>query len=395
MPARPHVRSRRAAAAAALALAAALAGCRTQPEAEARDAARAPAPPGVVVPRSDSAFAAAVARLSEPGGYFDSDNLVSNESSLLHVLSALERQGTQGGAYVGVGPEQNFSYIAAVRPAVAYIIDIRRDNLLQHLWYKVLFEQAANRGEFLLLLTGRPVPADVGTWADLTVDELVARVDAAAPTDASRAAARARVAGRLATLGVPLDDDDRATIARIHDAFIADGLDLRFTSYNRGPRADYPTLRDILGARDREGAQRGFLTSEARFGVVQALQRANAVIPVVGDLAGAHALPAIGAELERDGHAVSVLYASNVEFYLMRAGTFNAFARTAAALPRDERSVIVRSCFGYACGPAHPNVMEGHRSVQVAQTLDAFAAAHEAGALTTYGALVRHAVLAP
>src|SRR5690349_13815408 len=113
---------------------------------------------------SDSAFAALSARISEPGGYFDSDNLISNESSYLHVLGAMRRLGVSGGAYVGVGPDQNFSYMAQVRPRIAFIIDIRRDNLLQHLLFKSLFEMARNRAEYLALLTGRAVPNDVTKW---------------------------------------------------------------------------------------------------------------------------------------------------------------------------------------------------------------------------------------
>jgi hypothetical protein len=34
--------------------------------------------------------------------------------------------------------DQSFSYIAAIRPAVAFMIDIRRDNLLMHLMFKAL-----------------------------------------------------------------------------------------------------------------------------------------------------------------------------------------------------------------------------------------------------------------
>src|SRR6185503_4496484 len=81
-------------------------------------------------------FAALVQQLSEPGGDFGGDNLISNEQSYLRVLPALARAGATGGAYVGVGPDQNFSYIAQVKPSVAYIIDIRRDNLLLHLLFK-------------------------------------------------------------------------------------------------------------------------------------------------------------------------------------------------------------------------------------------------------------------
>jgi hypothetical protein len=58
------------------------------------------------------------------------------------------RDGTRtvpGRAYVGVGSEQNFTYIAATRPVIAFIVDIRRGNLDLHLIYKVLFELSADR----------------------------------------------------------------------------------------------------------------------------------------------------------------------------------------------------------------------------------------------------------
>src|SRR5688572_9427141 len=105
------------------------------------DTAAFRAPPAPIpVERVDSAFAKLVARLSEPGGYFDSDNLVSNELSYQHVMGAMRRLKVGGGAYIGVGPDQNYTYIARVRPKIAYMIDLRRDNLLQHLLYKSLFD---------------------------------------------------------------------------------------------------------------------------------------------------------------------------------------------------------------------------------------------------------------
>nr|NIP59803.1 hypothetical protein [Gemmatimonadota bacterium]NIR80234.1 hypothetical protein [Gemmatimonadota bacterium]NIT86509.1 hypothetical protein [Gemmatimonadota bacterium]NIU30368.1 hypothetical protein [Gemmatimonadota bacterium]NIU35250.1 hypothetical protein [Gemmatimonadota bacterium] len=63
--------------------------------------------PARALTAADSSFAALVERLSEPGGYFDTDNLISNETSYLHVIGALERLGVTGGAYIGVGPDQN------------------------------------------------------------------------------------------------------------------------------------------------------------------------------------------------------------------------------------------------------------------------------------------------
>ena len=79
---------------------------------------------------STAEFAGLVERISEPGGYFDTDNLISNERSYLHVVPDLREAGVAGGAYLGVGPEQNFSYIAAIDPEIAFIVDIRRDNAL-------------------------------------------------------------------------------------------------------------------------------------------------------------------------------------------------------------------------------------------------------------------------
>src|SRR5690606_22900840 len=98
--------------------------------------------------------------LSEPAGFFPSDNLLSNETSFLHVVPKLQQFRTPDQAYVGVGPAQNFTYIAHSRPSLAFILDIRSDNRLHHLYLKELFLAASNRWEYLSLLLGRPLPRD-------------------------------------------------------------------------------------------------------------------------------------------------------------------------------------------------------------------------------------------
>src|SRR5262249_38625920 len=98
---------------------------------------------------SASQFSRLVPETSQGDGFFRSDNFVSNETSYLHIVDKLEQLGAKGGAYVGVGPEQNFTYIAKVRPRIAFIVDIRRQAVLQHLMYKALFHLSANRAEFL------------------------------------------------------------------------------------------------------------------------------------------------------------------------------------------------------------------------------------------------------
>jgi hypothetical protein len=106
----------------------------------------------------DHLFWQFIDEMSEKGGVFTSENPVSNESNFQVVLTRLKERVKPGGVYLGVGPEQNFTYIAALKPSIAFIIDIRRQNLLQHLMYKAIFEIAEDRATFLSLLFSRRRP---------------------------------------------------------------------------------------------------------------------------------------------------------------------------------------------------------------------------------------------
>src|SRR5687768_15681105 len=103
----------------------------------------------------DSTFWSMVNELSEPGGYFHSDNFVSNELGFQYVIPEMMSAVGTGGVYVGVGPDQNFTYVAALRPRIAFIVDIRRQNMLQHLMYKALIEMSSDRADFLGRLFSR------------------------------------------------------------------------------------------------------------------------------------------------------------------------------------------------------------------------------------------------
>jgi hypothetical protein len=313
-------------------------------------------------------FAAVVARLSEPGGYFDTDNLISNESSYLHVIGALARYGVQGGAYIGVGPDQNFSYIAAIRPRIAFIIDIRRDNMLQHLMFKALFANARNRVEYLALWLGKPAPANVGSWSEKSIDVIVAYMDSTPSTAASANAARAVVLADVKHMGLTLTAADLATVERFHSAFINAGLSLRFTSTGRAPQSYYPTLRQLILERDLEGKQSCYLGHESNYQFVKSLERRNLVIPIVGDLGGNKALPAIGAYMAQRGDKLSAFYASNAEDYVMRDGNFFVYAASIAAIPHNSNSVFIRSLFG----GQHPETVPGYYSTQLLQRVDVF-----------------------
>src|SRR5215472_4610519 len=117
----------------------------------------------------DEEFWRIVTQLSEAGGIFQAQ-LMSNEDSAQFVIPALQERTKPGGMYIGVGSEQNFTYITAIKPRLAFIIDIRRDNLLEHLMYKALFEMSKDRADFLSRLFSRKRPA--GLDSNSTVNTL-------------------------------------------------------------------------------------------------------------------------------------------------------------------------------------------------------------------------------
>ena len=323
-------------------------------------------------------FAAQIAALSEPGGYFDTDNLISNERSYLDVLPDLQRANVRGGAYVGVGPDQNFSYITAVRPAVAVILDIRRDNLLLHLLFKALFATSRTRVEYMALLFEREIPEPPAAWQQKSIQELVAYIDAAkVPPAAALDARRVKIRDRIKSFGVELTAADLQTIDRFHRRFGEAGLGLLFQSTGRAPQAYNPTYRQFMLTTDHTGRHGNFLATEDGFQFLKALQARDLLIPVVGDFAGPKALAAVGKFLADRNERVSAFYASNVEFYLFRYGTFPRFVANLGQLPRASNAVMIRSIFN------------GGGSASVTQPLGELVDGFAQGRFRQYAELVR------
>ena len=301
-------------------------------------------------PQPRTTFAAEIASLSEPSGYFDTDNLISNERSYLEVLSDLDAKNVRGGVYIGVGPDQNFSYIAHVKPSIAFILDIRRDNLLLHLLFKALFEQSHTRIEYLALLFGRAVPADANSWRAAPIARLAEYIDKSEAEPKYVDELRARLDRVVKGFGVPLTSDDLATIDRFHRRFMRSALELQFETFNRPGQGYYPTYRDLLLATDRTGRQGNYLASEDTFQFVKSLQDRDRIIPVTGNLSGPSALVAIGRTMSEKGETLSAFYASNVEFYLERQGGYLRFVNNLGRVPHTNRSVIIRSIFNRGMG---------------------------------------------
>lgn len=357
-------------------------GCR----AEAHTTAEAWGPPQS--PLADSTFVALVGRISEDGGYFDTDNLISNESGYLKVMGALEAQSLQGGAYVGVGPDQNFSYLVLLKPDIAFITDIRRDNLLHHLLLKALMERSPTRVEFLAALHGRAAPPDPAAWREASAAEVVAYVDGSEADSGVVAELGEAVADSLQAMGIPLSDDDVGTLRRFHASFVDAGPGLRFTTFGRPPRPHYPTYRQLILETDLAGNPVSYLADAGRYRTVREMQLANRIVPVVGDLAGDGALREMGEVMREMGVELTAFYTSNVEFYLWNEGTFPAWEENVRALPAAPGAVLIRSYFPNFGGP-HPSAVPGYYATQSLQPVSEFVR----GDFTGYWDVVTRGVL--
>lgn len=314
-------------------------------------------------------FVSVVKGASEPDADFFSDNLVSNETSYLHVASDLAARAPHGGAYVGVGPEQNFSYLAELSPKVAYIVDIRRDNLRLHLLYKAAFEASTTRASFVALMLGHAPVAAADGKDEGDVAAVLAAATRSAATEETFAAAHDELKKRMDAWGLDLAKVDQKRIRDIHHAFFKDQLDLRFSLKEANGRK-YPTLGEVLGATDRAGEMRGFLAKKQSFDTVRKLEIEHRVIPVVGDFAGDAAMPAVAKRLKDDGDTVDVFYVSNVEQYLFEPAVWTKWRRNVAALPKSKDAVFLRAWLDQ--GRAHPRQQKGHRTASFLASMDAF-----------------------
>lgn len=333
---------------------------------------------------SPERYAALVDTLSEPGGFFDSDNLVSNEAGYLHVKHALKRLGVEGGVYIGVGPDQNFTYIAQVRPRYAFILDIRRDNLIEHLLYKAVLALAETRAEFLSVLFSKPLSRAGFNDDHPTIEALVAYFDR---TDGDEDLFRRnleRIRAQISTYKVLTDDREFQRVSALYRSFFERHLDLRWEYRSDGDRGiSFITYRTFLLGRDLEGAYGNFLASDEDYRFIREMQARNAIIPVTGDFAGGHALRAIGDFIRGRGDRISVFYLSNVEYYLHPEGRLDEFAANVRYLPTDSRTVLIRA-FVNLSQRAHPLRVDRDLMTTVLQYTRSFSQLFADGAYGSY-----------
>jgi hypothetical protein len=332
---------------------------------------------------SDEAFWSMVTDFSENGGYFRSDNFVSNETTFQYVLKGLQKT-KGGGVYLGVGPDQNFTYIVAMQPSLAVIFDIRRQNAMQHLMYKALLETSTDRADFLSKLFSRKRPTNVGP--ESTPEQLFDAYDAVEPD-------RDLYTANLQTIRKQLEEqhkfklsrDDEETITYVYGSFYAGGPDLNYNGVNGNVgRTRMPSYGELMQMTDEEGINRSYLANEENFKILQAYERKNLIIPIVGDFAGAKAIRSVAAYLKDHDAFVGAFYLSNVEQYLFQQNDdWSRFYSNVEALPLDPTSTFIRSVFNGQGGTFQQSGY-GLRSASLLSSIPDHLKAYKAGDVRTY-----------
>jgi hypothetical protein len=294
---------------------------------------------------SDQEFWKLSAESSEPDGTFQSDNLLSNESYFQYVIPSLNETVKPGNVYMGVGPEQNFTYIAALKPKMVFIVDIRRGNLDLQLMYKALFEMSKDRAEFVSRLFSKKRPEGIGP--NSTVEEIFTAIANAPSSDEIYTENLSAIKDHLTKKhGFSLSDNDLGGIEWVYSNFHRFGTRLNYGSSGRGNYRNGVTYADLMTATDEKGVSRSYLANEENFNVLKSLESKNLIVPVVGNFAGPKAIRSVAKYVKEREGIVTAFYLSNVEQYLQQDGIWEDFCKNVAALPLDASSTFIRSVRG-------------------------------------------------
>ncbi len=289
----------------------------------------------VAFPARDRSLGAVLRDVSEPESGPHADNLMSNEDSYPRVVDQLVRLAPKGSVYLGVGPDQNLTYAAHIDPTLAFVADYRRRNALVHLLHKAILMLSADRVGYLSRFLAR-TPATVKA-GPLSAEDLVA-VFKEAPLDRALLDRQVREVAQVLRpyqILTPAEFDEIATLQR---RLAGPGLNARFLALPM-----YPTLGSFLVARDRSGWPAHFLSDDRPYATLRAIQLGDRLVPIVANVVGGRAMPALGRWLKDRSMRVGVLYISDVEYFLIKGGTFGAFLENLKALPWADGAVVIRT----------------------------------------------------
>lgn len=342
---------------------------------------------------SDDAFWKLISDYSEESGQFRFEYM-SNEQEFQVVIPRLLENRKPGGVYVGVGPEQNFTYIAALQPKMAFIVDIRRDNMLEHLVYKAVFEMSANRAEFLSHLFSRKMPAGL---TDKTTVRAMFQAFRASSSDAALFHQNLQaIKDRLLTEHkFRLSLEDVSQIDYIYRVLFNAGSESSsgnaFTASGQNMYFGTASYADLMTATDNHGEARGYLASEENFRIVRDMERKNLIVPVVGNFAGTKALRNVGKYIKDHGATVDAMYTSNVEQYLYQQDDdWRKFLGNVGTFPLDGQSMFIRSShFAYGDNHQPARQASGRRFIQLLSPMAEVVKAFNAGRISGYDDVIQ------
>lgn len=282
-------------------------------------------------------------------------NFISNEAYQCDVAEILQ---PMGGIYLGTGPYQNYSYIIKTQPELAFIIDIRRDNLLQLMMSRALMEMSETRVEYLSKLLLRKTPDIAACGASLSC--MLDAIEKSPSLEDPEQLLKEVFSVITQKIGIDLSDRDKARIEAHFLEFSECGfmnswrgcnnptspsiedLSFKIGSY-RGKPINDPAWRDLILHCGDNAPTAHWLGSEENYRYIRKMHMENRIIPVVGDFAGRHTFQALGEKLKTWGQKVSVFYVSNVELYLRGEDTNRRFRQNVASLPLADDSILIRA----------------------------------------------------
>lgn len=287
-------------------------------------------------PSRDQSFGERIHALSQPETGPHADNFLTNEESYLRVANDLAERFPEGTVYLGVGPDQNFSYIAHARPAWAFILDYRRRNTRLHLLHKALFALCRDRVEYLSWLLARH-PRSLSPSP--TASELVEGFTDRPLNSGLLDQARREVERYLRPLGI-LSDREWEDLWSIQARLAGPGLNARFLAL-----PIYPSFGQLIQSKSRRGNPAHLLAEDTLFDRVRRLQIQDRITPIVADFSREASLIALSDWLRSRRLCVGALYISDVEFFLLKAGqrSWRNYIGNLEALPWAEGAVLIRT----------------------------------------------------
>ena len=308
-------------------------------------------------------------RAAAPANY-TIDCFVSSEVAYNDVLRRCMPVGdAPRGAWLGVGPDQNFTYIGALRPQFAVILDARLDNLLEHLLFKLLFAEARGPLDYLCMLLGRRRPVgDLADPAAASGKAVLARLSEQPLDEEHEKASRARVESVFAARW-GANAEILRRVERIQMEFVR--RQLRVTSVSESCLANLdkiPDFGEVIGATTAEGFNLHYLTCPDHFAYVKDLHARDRIVPMVGNVTDPTAIARVRDLLGETGLRLSAVYLSNLEEFLLQryvisndriterpnphgdltgsaGAAYERLLQQLEALPCDDDAVLIRFYF--------------------------------------------------